>query len=67
MAHNDDMIPIDVRLPFQARAWVPLFEIDFCGIYRLTFDVSENSYYLIWDLMNMVVWGDKSEAYKNKK
>jgi hypothetical protein len=41
-----------------ARAWMPLLEIDFCGIYRLCFDVSENSYYLIWDLMNFNAWKD---------
>ncbi|MBN2353118.1 MAG: histidine phosphatase family protein [Spirochaetales bacterium] len=42
--------------PFASRSWMPLFEIDFCGIYRLSFDVSDERNYFIWDIMNLVAW-----------
>ncbi|HEQ72110.1 MAG TPA: histidine phosphatase family protein [Spirochaetia bacterium] len=35
--------------------WMPLFEIDFCGIYRLSFDTTRGRFYLIWDMLNATV------------
>jgi broad specificity phosphatase PhoE len=52
-----------LRFPFQCRSWMPLFEIDFCGIYRLTFDATAGANYAIWDIMNLTVWGKEDIHY----
>jgi broad specificity phosphatase PhoE len=45
-----------MHVPFGSEAWMPLFEIDFCGIYRLSFDTREHRGYFIWDILNFVAW-----------
>ncbi len=45
-----------LRYPFASRSWMPLFEIDFCGLYRFSFDTTSDRSYFIWDIMNLVAW-----------
>ena len=45
-----------LRLPFGFFEWMPLFEVDYCGVYRLKFANSSQSYYATWDLLNFTPW-----------
>lgn len=45
-----------LRLPFGFYEWMPLFEVDYCGIYRLRFANSTKGYYATWDLLNFTPW-----------
>jgi hypothetical protein len=55
-----------LRYSFNCRQWMPLFEIDYCGIYRLSFNASEQSNYFIWDIMNLTAWQDQPAGESHK-
>lgn len=45
-----------MRVCIDHGCWMPLFEIDFCGVYRLRYDRTGNQFFAIWDVLNFTAW-----------
>lgn len=45
-----------IRATLDGKGWMPLFEIDFCGTYRLSYDMTGGKYFAVWDMLNFTAW-----------